>query len=804
MPTKPDPVLDTARDYIAAGIMCIPIHGPDAPVSDPGKQPKDSGWQKHRLTFEEYAARHAPGDNVGVVTGRASGLVCVDCDRKDDPAKNGMAWFQENEARLGQFVLETTGGGGVHLFYRYPQGRDFVPSRGRLFPGVDFMADNGRQVVTWPSRNSKGPYTFRNGMSLLDVQAEAGEPPAWLLEENDKAHQIDQQVLSRQTAAKADPANTDLPYEVDACRAVLAKFPAAVEGEGGDLRTVQAAWVCYDRQLSPEMTLKLLLEVYNLRCLPPWEPKDLARKVRNAFDYAKLPWGNKLTIHLFPDDIEELAASIPTVKEEEEGGGVLTYDPKAPVMSARHFIARRGGKLIATQDHLHQRIQLYLYRDDRKHWDLADDEGLSKFIFDDIRRQAPEVAGVLKPDHLKHIGHFVKLQAPARRGLRPDTWLTKRTGDAVACQNGIVDIATGALSAHTPAWFSHTTLPFDYAPGATCPEFVRFLDRIWDGDRELIRSLQLWVGYILTSRMAAQKFAVFKGQSRGGKGTLCRIIEALVGDGNYAACTLMEFGDKHGLELFLGKRVGIFSDAEDSVLGREGMVAANRIIQVVGNDPVPVNRKNRDMVSMVLPTKIIMTCNLMPPLGNRKNAFTNRMIIFPFWKTFAGREDEGLVDRMRAELPGILNWALEGARAVLAGEKLFQATKAQQTADEVAELLDPLQAFVAEAVVFTNDVRDGQRFVKSKHLYDVYRHYCRESNHKPLAFRRFIQDFKAKAGDRVHAARAPDLSRQKGYYGVALDRDFLSQWDLDSVYPEASVVSRPLTADEVNDADIPF
>ena len=124
--------------------------------------------------------------------------------------------------------------------------------------------------------------------------------------------------------------------------------------------------------------------------------------------------------------------------------------------------------------------------------------------------------------------------------------------------------------------------------------------------------------------MTAQKFALFKGLSRGGKGTLCRIIMALVGEGNYAGLTLKEFGDKHGLELILGSALPSSATPRTRPWERSSRSLRTGSSRIVGNDPVPVNRKNRDMMTMAPPCKFIMICNVMPPLGNRKNALTNR------------------------------------------------------------------------------------------------------------------------------------------------------------------------------------
>jgi putative DNA primase/helicase len=756
--TERDPVLETALAYIAEGINCTPVYGPKARVTDAGKRPRLDAWQNLRLTSDEYRKAHRKGDNVGVVTGRTSGLICVDCDKKDDPARCGVLWFIENEARLGQFVREDTPRGGIHLWYRYPAGRDFVPSKGKLFPGVDFMADGGRQVVTWPSGHKNGSYVFRQGLSLIDVADEAGEIPEWILEEADRAHRVSLATAPKAAPGPVDESLIDIPQEIDRARERMKTYPAAIEGEGGDFRTVQAAWECKKYNLSPETTLQLLAEIYNPRCEPPWALKDLAVKVRNAYKYGKEPSGKETAANDFPpDDPAALAASVDDVRPPG------AYQPRLPIASARHFIERNRGRVLCQQG------QMYVYRDRNAHWDMVDDELFEATILRDINAEDADACKKLKMGQLRDIARAVKreLQAAAADEIVPDTWLDGRAGQFVPLRNGILDVGTGELLPHDPTWFSFTTLPFDYAPAAQCPAFLDFLASVWDGDDDLVRAMRLWMGYVLTSSMSAQKFAVLIGESRAGKSTLARVIEGLVGKRNTVACSLMLFGGDFGLEPVLGKRLAIFNDAQ-RLHGTAGDIATERIISIVGNDPQPVNRKNRGILTVHLPAKIMLVCNEIPHFVNRRDALTNRMLVFPFRKSFKGKEDLTLHDRLMAELPGILNWALDGARAIMGGEKLHQAAAGEAAVQEIAEILDSIQGFLSDAVEFTNDTAARDSFVTSTDLYDAYKRWCRDANMGTHGMKRFFQEFKSKARDRVTAARSPDRKRVKGYYGLRL------------------------------------
>src|SRR5262249_26444067 len=60
----------------------------------------------------------------------------------------------------------------------------------------------------------------------------------------------------------------------------------AIEGKNGDMQTFKIATGVRDKGISPEKCFELMLEYYNERCSPPWEPDDLQRKVTNAYNYA--------------------------------------------------------------------------------------------------------------------------------------------------------------------------------------------------------------------------------------------------------------------------------------------------------------------------------------------------------------------------------------------------------------------------------------------------------------------------------------------------------------------------------------
>ena len=143
--------------------------------TDPGKHPmtpngfKDASSDPGRIA-ELFSRR--PGANVGVRTGKGSGVVVLDIDLRN----GGMETLERLQADYGTLPptrLHATGGGGFHYPLAYPEGKEWVPSK-TLGPGVELKAD-GAGVVLPPSNHTSGVYRVLSHAPLAPA-------PAWVLE----------------------------------------------------------------------------------------------------------------------------------------------------------------------------------------------------------------------------------------------------------------------------------------------------------------------------------------------------------------------------------------------------------------------------------------------------------------------------------------------------------------------------------------------------------------------------------------------------------------------------------------------
>lgn len=321
-----------------------------------------------------------------------------------------------------------------------------------------------------------------------------------------------------------------------------------------------------------------------------------------------------------------------------------------------------------------------------------------------------EKTGGFPPD-AKSVGNVIdalKGIALVERGsFVPPCWLEEDelgldypAEEILACRNGLLHLPSGRLTESTPRFFTRNGLPYDYDPKAPRPErWLRFLDEVWGHDPEQITLLQEVFGYLLTPDTSMQKFFLFLGPTRSGKGTITKVLTKLIGKRSVCSPTLAKFGERFGLEAALGKQLATVSDMR---LGKrtDRQEIVGNILRIVGEDDVDVERKHiGGAVTGRLPIRIVISSNLLPPLPDVSGALVARLVTLTMKRSFLGAEDLTLDRKLEAELPGILNWAIKGWRRLKAQGHFTVTAESSGTAHKIADLASPLNAFLRDCCV---------------------------------------------------------------------------------------------------------
>jgi putative DNA primase/helicase len=284
--------------------------------------------------------------------------------------------------------------------------------------------------------------------------------------------------------------------------------------------------------------------------------------------------------------------------------------------------------------------------------------------------------------------------------ITPPAWIDYGDGpDVVPMANGLLDIRTRTLLPHTPDFFSPHVLPFEYDPDSEYPtRWLSFLGELWGSDASSIEALAEAMGYILGGSTRQQKIFMLVGPRRSGKGTIGRVLTGLLGAHNVAAPTLASLTTNFGLQVLIGRPLGLISDAR---LGSraDGSIAVERLLSISGEDSITVDRKYRDPWTGRLPTRFMILTNEVPRFTDASGALASRFIVLVLTRSFLGQEDPTLTDTLLQDAPGIFNWALDGLDRLLARGYFEQPAVSRDAMQRLEDLASPVSAFVRDRCV---------------------------------------------------------------------------------------------------------
>ena len=249
--------------------------------------------------------------------------------------------------------------------------------------------------------------------------------------------------------------------------------------------------------------------------------------------------------------------------------------------------------------------------------------------------------------------------AQADRAMARTTAVWDRNAWILNTPAGIVDLCTGELRAHEPEARCTKITAVGPADDASCQLWARFLDQVTGGDMDLQAYLQRAVGYCLTGSVREHTLFFAHGPGGNGKGVFLNTVAAILGD--YGAVASMNsftvtHSERHPTDMAMlrGARLVTAQEVEE---GRRWAEA--RIKALTGGDPITARFMRQDFFTFRPQFKLFVAGNHKPSLKNVDDAIRRRLHLIPF--TFKPKEpDRDLADKLVAEWPGILRWAIDG------------------------------------------------------------------------------------------------------------------------------------------------
>lgn len=285
--------------------------------------------------------------------------------------------------------------------------------------------------------------------------------------------------------------------------------------------------------------------------------------------------------------------------------------------------------------------------------------------FDLVRHVCRDAAVDARKDRTKFLLSSAKTVAAVERLAKSDRRLAATAdqwdGDPwlLNTPRGVVDLRTGSVRQHRPD--DYITKITALEPGGECPTWMRFLERVLDGDTELIGFLQRVLGYCLTGDTSAHALFFLYGTGANGKSVFINTVSGILGDYHRTA-PIETFTasnvDRHPTEL-AGLRGSRLVTAVETEEGRRW--AESRIKSLTGGDPVAARFMRQDYFEYMPQFKLVIAGNHKPGLRSVDEAIRRRFHLIPFTVTIPEEErDETLTDRLKDEWPGVLQWMIDG------------------------------------------------------------------------------------------------------------------------------------------------
>lgn len=329
------------------------------------------------------------------------------------------------------------------------------------------------------------------------------------------------------------------------------------------------------------------------------------------------------------------------------------------------------------------------------------------------------------------IHHLLSQDSTQRRvnEIRENIKLTQFVTDSDFVQNrnkltllnGTIDISDWSCPVFNQDEFckedySTIQLAVNYNSAAECPRFMKFLNEVFKEDADTIATVQEMFGYCLTTSTKFEKAFLLYGDGANGKSVLINVLSNLLTAENITTLSISNFKKQFDRSKLVNKLVNISTEFEEAILQSEDLK------KIISGEWIDVCYKFKQAFDYRPFCKIITSTNNIPYIRDRSNGIFRRLITIPFEVTFEeGDQDRELIDKLKLEMDGIFNFALEGLKRLQDQKKFTEGSKTERLKRHIQYASNRVLEFVEEYVEFNTDLE-----ISSKELYEAYSTFCSE------------------------------------------------------------------------------
>jgi putative DNA primase/helicase len=338
-----------------------------------------------------------------------------------------------------------------------------------------------------------------------------------------------------------------------------------------------------------------------------------------------------------------------------------------------------------------------------------------------------------------------------------DAWL-------LACRGVTIDLRDGVGRVPDPGDGITRLAAVAPTPTADCPLWRAFLHEATGGDAAMMRFLQQIVGYCLTGDTREHALFFIYGLGGNGKSVFLNTVSAIIG--HYATTAAMDTfvaskSDRHPTDLagLRGARLVAASETEEGRAWAEAKIKA-----ITGGDPVSARFMRQDFFTYRPQFKLVIVGNHKPVLKNIDDAARRRFNLLPFDKR-PEVPDRQLEEKLKAEWPGILRWAIEGCLDWQANGLIRPPSVLRATTDYFAEQ-DIFRTWLEDEAIV--ELSNTHRYEKTKDLLESWHNYAKAAGEEAGSSKTFAENMRRH--DLVNAIKKIGGKSYRIWQGISLHR----------------------------------
>jgi putative DNA primase/helicase len=604
------------------------------------------------------------GLRTGSKDGGGSGIVVVDIDSKSG---GFVSWghLREENPELIETVTVTTGNGGEHLWFAYPERIKIRSGVNVLGEGIDIRADGGYVLI--PPSHTVQQYRF----DINPDDSPIAELPNWILST------FNSRLRMKKTVKLSAAMDHDSVVNQGKRHQTLVSVAGSMRRVGFDIDIIQTALqVIRDKKFLDgnhpvtDDELSRVIE-WNQNKTPEFSFSDLGNAERFFRDHG--------------DDVRYC------FKWEKW----LVWDGKRWEIDNNAELIRRAHETVRN-----------IYIEAANSQDEDKREAIAKHA---LRSEARS--------RIENMLHSVKPYLV----VNPDELDTHPM--LLNVNNGIVDLTTGELISHDRNYMLTKIIDILYRSDADYPEWKKFIQLITGGDQELAYFFQKAIGYTLTGRTDEHCLFFLYGTGQNGKSTFTEAFRRLMGD-YFQRVDIEALMQNWNLGTAPNPHVANMAGAR-YVLASE--VPENRklneslIKDLTGGDSLTARFLFSNPFTFTPSHKIWIFGNYKPKVSGTDWGFWRRMRVIPFNVTIpedVRRPMSEILEAFEEEMPGILNWAVTGC-LFWQSDNLNMSDAVKDATSEYRTEQDLVQQFLDEKCVMHPEYR-----IEKVRLHTIWRNWC--------------------------------------------------------------------------------